>query len=135
MSGARVTPCIYLIPEGFTGWVTIELAVAGAPPLSREGGARLIAVPPSGRLKTSSPQELGIIDDHEFWFVDAHGVRTRIDHPETHHGADPNAAWKAYRHPVVLSFCTGEALDTDGRHVFERFYIGAGPAGDPPGWP
>jgi hypothetical protein len=134
MAGGRVTPCVYLIPEGFAGWVTIELAVAGAPPLPREGRARLIAVPPSGLLRTSSPQELGIIE-HEFWFVDALGVRTRIDQPETQYRADPNAAWKAYSHPVVLGFCTGDARDANGKHLFERFYIGAGPAGDPPGWP
>jgi len=129
-----VTPCVYLIPEGFTGWVTIELAVAGAPPLPREREARLIAVPPSGRVRTSSPQELGIVD-HQFWFVDPRGRRTAIDEPESHHGADPNAAWQTHPHPVVLGFCTGEALDASGRHLFERFYIGAGPAGDPPGWP
>jgi hypothetical protein len=46
-----------------------------------------------------------------------------------------NAAWMAYDCPFVLGFHTGDATDAAGRHMFERFYIGAGPADDPPGWP
>ena len=130
----HVTPCVYLIPAGFTGWVTIELAVAGAPPLPRAGAARVAAVPPDGRLRTASAQELGIVE-HQFWFVGAEGTRAPIDEPEAQHGAAPNAAWMAYDRPVVLGFHTGDATDATGRHMFERFYIGAGPAGDPPGWP
>lgn len=133
-SSGHVTPCVYLIPQGFSGWVTLELAVAGAAPLPREAGARLIAVPPDGTLRTASPQEIGIID-HEFWFVDAEGTRTPIDEPESRYDADPNAAWRRHDRPVVLGFHTGDATDDAGRHVFERFYVGAGPAGDPPGWP
>lgn len=133
-SSGHVTPCVYLIPKGFSGWVTIELAVAGAAPLPREAGARLIAVPPDGTLRTASAQELGIID-HQFWFVDAEGMRTPIEEPEARYGADPNAAWMEHDRPVVLGFHTGDATDDTGEHVFERFYVGAGPAGDPPGWP
>jgi hypothetical protein len=133
MPNSRVTPCVYLIPEGFTGWVTIEFAVLGAAPLPREGGARLIVVPRTGTLRTASAQELGIID-HQFWFVGAQGTRTPIDEPEAHYGADPNAAWMVYDHPVVLGFHTGDATDALGRHVFERFYVGVGPAGDFPEW-
>jgi hypothetical protein len=121
---------MYLIPAGFTGWVTIEFAVAGAPPLPRAGDARVITVPPDGTLRTASAQELGIVE-HRFWFVDAEGTRMPIDEPEAHYGAAPDAASMTYDHPVVLGFHTGDA----DRHLFERFYIGAGPTGDPPGWP
>ena len=131
MTQGQTTPCVYLIPAGFTGWVTIELSVLGAPPLPHEDGARVITVPPSGKVMTSSPQEIGIVD-HRFFIVVATGARTPIDEPEATYDADPDAASKAYDRPVVLGFQTGDATDQTGRHVFERFYVGPGPAGEPP---
>src|SRR5512140_2798338 len=101
MPSGHVTPCVYLIPEGFTGWVTLEYAAPDGPPLPREAGARVIAVPPGGRLRTSSAQELGIIENR-FYFVDGAGRRTPIDEPEAQYGADPNAAWQPHGRPVVL---------------------------------
>ena len=134
MRPTTVTPCVYLLPDDFTGWATVTFAVASMASLPLEDGARLVVVPPDGHLQTSSPQELGIVSQR-FYVIDAHGKRTAIDQPEAHHGADPNAAWKAHGRKVVLGFYTGFATDDEGRHVFERFYVGVGPAGDAPHWP
>jgi len=122
---------VYVLPAGFTGWVTVEFAVPGAPALPREEGARLLRVPADGRLATSSPQELGIID-HHYWFDDGDGSRTPIDDPAAHYGADPGVAERRHDQPVVLGLHTGTMSDAGGTHVFERFYVGTGPAGDPP---
>ncbi|HEX2687258.1 MAG TPA: hypothetical protein VHN14_11595 [Kofleriaceae bacterium] len=126
-------PTIYELPNGFTGWVTVEYAVPAAAALPEERGARVIRIPPDARLQTSSPQWLGIVDNR-FYFVDGTGRRTPIDDREATPDAAPNEAGKSHDHPVVLRFETGDMTDATGRHVFERFYVGLGPAGEPPGW-
>src|SRR5262245_50154348 len=44
---------LYLLPEGFSGWVCVEFGVTGAPALPREGDRLLIRVRPGEALKTS----------------------------------------------------------------------------------
>lgn len=124
---------MYLIADGFTGWVTVEYAVKGAPPLPVKDGKRIITVPKSGIVRTSSPQEFGVIN-LRFYYVDGEAKRAPIAWPASKHGADPNAA--SQRHPaaVVLGFTTGDAKLETGVHVFERFYVGRGPAPEPPDW-
>ncbi len=124
------TPCVYLIPAGFTGWVTIEFGVAGAPPLAREGDARRIDVPASGRVQTSSAQELGIVGGAAYYFVDAAGARTPIDAPELRYGAAPDEAYRAHDRVVVLANNVGSTTSELGRTYYERFYVGTGPVPD-----
>jgi hypothetical protein len=126
----HAVPAVYELPEGFTGWVTVEYAAPEAAALPEDHGARRIRVPAAGKLRTSSPQELGIVDNR-FYFVDGAGRRTPIAEPEAAHGAAPDEASKRHDHPVVLGFATGDAADATGHRVFERFYIGVGPAGEP----
>jgi hypothetical protein len=126
----HTTPCVYLIPAGFTGWVTIEYGVAGAPPLAHEGEARCIDVPASGRVETSSAQELGIVGGRTYYFVDAAGARTPIDEPEARYGAAPDEAYRAHDHVVVLANRAGATTDASGRHYHDRFYVGTGPVDD-----
>jgi hypothetical protein len=127
----RAMPAIYEIPYDFVGWVTVEYAVPDAPALPEQRGARVIRVPGSGRLRTSSRQELGVVSNR-FYFVDGAGTRTPIDDPEAGPGAAPDEAARPHDHPVVLGFETGVATDAAGRRVFERFYVGPGPVGAPP---
>jgi hypothetical protein len=127
----RVPPTSYEIPQGFSGWVTVEFSVADAAALPDDHGTRLIRIPASGALRTSSPQEIGILDNH-FYFVDPAGARTPIDDAEARHGAAPDEPTRRHDHPVVLGFHTGDASGATGRRVFERFYVGTGPAGEPP---
>ena len=124
------TPCVYLIPAGFTGWVTIEYGVAGAPPLPHEGAARRIDVPPSGRVQTSSAQELGVVGERTYYFVDASGARTPIDQPESRYGAAPDEAYRAHDHAAILANRFGSTTDASGRRYYERFYVGTGPIED-----
>ena len=79
----RRDPSRYLVPESYVGWVVIEYDVAGAPALPIRNGAVEVAIPFSGRLKTSSGQEYGFaLDDWES--VSAAGLRTRMIDPEAH---------------------------------------------------
>ena len=66
----------YLIPEKFFGTVYVYFQVSDAPPLNMEDGYRLIIVPDSGIVKTSSDGMWGEHHD-EFWLYSA-GKRTRM---------------------------------------------------------
>ncbi|HTC65267.1 MAG TPA: hypothetical protein VK709_20675, partial [Candidatus Saccharimonadales bacterium] len=44
---------IYLLPEGFKGWICVDFGIAGAPPLPREGNALVIRPRQGEVLKTS----------------------------------------------------------------------------------
>jgi hypothetical protein len=44
---------LYLLPEGFSGWVCVDFGVVGAPQLPREGETRLIRVRPGEMIKAS----------------------------------------------------------------------------------
>lgn len=52
------TRYLYLLPEGFAGWVCVDFGVAGAPPLPREGQLLLIRPEIGGVLRTSDPSDL-----------------------------------------------------------------------------
>lgn len=56
----------FLIPEKFTGTVYVYFQVPGAPALKMEDGYRLIIVPDSGIVKTSSELIPGKLHD-EYW--------------------------------------------------------------------
>ncbi|WP_154806473.1 DUF6843 domain-containing protein [Sulfurovum lithotrophicum] len=45
----------YLLPEKYRGWVCITYNDENFPPLKEEEGFRIIKIPPSGIVKTSSP--------------------------------------------------------------------------------
>jgi len=128
---AHVPPTNYEIPQRFTGWVTVEFEIAEAPALPDDHGARLIRVPSGGVMRTSNRQVLGILDNH-FYFLDAAGARVPIDEPAARPDAAPDEAAKPHDRPVVLGFETGDIRDASGHRVFERFYVGPGPAGTPP---
>jgi len=42
------------LPSNFTGQIRVEMGVAGAPALPREGGQYVIHVPPDGKVATST---------------------------------------------------------------------------------
>ncbi len=52
-SSSQSTKLIFLLPDGFAGWVCIDFGIAGAPPLPRDGDARIIRPRPGAVLKTS----------------------------------------------------------------------------------
>lgn len=79
-TGLQRTPDLFLIPQGYTGWVLVEYEVKDAPPLELRDGYRVLPVPSSGILKTSSGQQQGWARD-VYKFVDASGNLT--DLPQT----------------------------------------------------
>jgi len=135
--GSRPPPGIhtdYEIPANYTGWVTIVFGVSGAPPLPVRGGTRQVHVAAAGNLATATPQITGVVVNR-FYFVDAAGARTTIPWPESTPGTDPATVDRAYPQPVILRLVTGDTTTNGHRTAFEQFYVGRGPAGDPPGVP
>jgi hypothetical protein len=63
----------WIIPENYSGWLRLDYAVNGAPPLPLESGAYLVRMPSTGRLETSSPYN-GSINKDEFLVVTSHGL-------------------------------------------------------------
>jgi hypothetical protein len=58
----------FLIPEGYRGWVRVEFEIPGAPPLPAEAGQIVLKIPPTGLLRTSSPEQYGWAkDDYVFY--------------------------------------------------------------------
>ena len=49
----------FVLPEGFAGPLRVYYGVAGAPPLAVDDGWRVLNIPRSGLLETSSPIEYG----------------------------------------------------------------------------
>jgi hypothetical protein len=62
------TPCVYEVPEGFTGWVLIENNRNDCPPLPTENGKLIFKIGKDGRLCTSSTMEVGWAKD-EYYYV------------------------------------------------------------------
>lgn len=124
----------YEIPAAYTGWVTIVFGVDGATALPVRDGVRQIHVAASGNLATSTPQVKGVVHNR-FYFVDAAGARTPIPWPESTPGTDLATVDHAYPQPVILRLVTGDTTTNGHRTAFEQFYVGPGPAGDPPGLP
>ena len=58
----------YFIPDGYSGWVTIEYEKEGAPALGEGDGVLELRIPSNGILETSSPLSSGWARD-EFFFV------------------------------------------------------------------
>lgn len=76
VSCARRPSEVYVIANGYVGWIRVEFNVPGAPPLQLHEGKYLIRVPPSGMVQTSTPFEEGAGNDQ--FYYDAAGSRIRL---------------------------------------------------------
>lgn len=56
-------PIRYEIPLGHVGWVAVQFAVPGQPPLPVRNGYLVAHVSPEGTLRTSTPFEDGVAPD------------------------------------------------------------------------
>ena len=129
------TPVVYEIPASFSGWVVIEYEVPSAPPLPKVGKELVVVVPPDGYLATSSRQELGILHER-FVAVDAGGRRTPLVDASADRVTGPGAREQTFPDPIVCCRHHGVSQFEDGPvRKFAGFYVGRGPAGDPPDWP
>lgn len=98
----------FLIPEGYSGWVRIEFEIPDAPALPEEAGQPLLRIPPSGTLRTSSPEQYGWIN-HSYAFYSSAGV-----HPIPDSGPGK----------LIWGKINGEASGASGKRKYEEFFVG-----------
>ena len=111
-------PNRFLIPSGYVGWIIIEHGVKGAPPTKREGGYLVYRFPPNGRVKTSSPLELGIEQgktQDEAYYVASNSLTPIPDAWPAKHTASEVLIW---------DWGTGGAIPEDGIPLIEADFIG-----------
>jgi hypothetical protein len=58
-------PELWIIPNGYVGWLRLDYGVAGAPILPLDNGRRLVRMPPEARLRTST-ENAGSMVDNEY---------------------------------------------------------------------
>ncbi|WP_127589121.1 DUF6843 domain-containing protein [Paenibacillus koleovorans] len=64
---------LFVLPQGFTGWVEVTYEQPNAPALKEERNHIVYEVPASGKVATSSANKAGPM---VFYYVDAIGQRT-----------------------------------------------------------
>ncbi|MGA8623025.1 MAG: hypothetical protein WB660_31435 [Candidatus Sulfotelmatobacter sp.] len=97
-----------LIPESYAGWVRVEFEIQGASALPVEGGQTVLKIPPSGVLKTSSPEQYGWAKDYYFAYS---GVGM---HPLPRSGPGR----------MIWGKINGEESGTSGKRKYEEFFVG-----------
>lgn len=105
-------PARYLIPDGYVGWVQIDMGVNGAPPPAREGAYLVFQIPRTGHLVTSAHLEEGWAYD-QYFYCDNTGNRRRL--PETGWGGGG----------MVWAGSTGDSVSDGVRSPSHyRFFVG-----------
>ena len=118
------TPVLYLIPDGFVGWIEIDYDTAGGVAPQHEGRYEVLSIPAGGLLASTAHQASGWASD-EYDYVDAGGNRRKL--PVTA-GGRGGMAWADH---------SGEE---NGGPNYERIFIGTeaqywASADDPRFWP
>jgi hypothetical protein len=98
----------FLIPDGYTGWVRVEFEVKDAQPLPMEDGQYILKIPADGALRTSSPEQYGLADDH-FYYYSAQSVRPIPDSGQS---------------ALIWGKLNGEASGASGTRKYEEFFVG-----------
>ena len=109
METSRRPSSKFLIPENYVGWVRVEFQVAGAPPLPVEQGQYVFRIPPTGILKTSSPEKFGYGKD-KYYYDSAQGPR--------------ELPTDAQKDRLVWGQINGEKVGASGRRQYEEFFVG-----------
>lgn len=99
----------FLIPEGYRGWVRVEFEIPGMPPLPTEAGQTVIKIPPSGLLRTSSPEQYGWARDTYALYSSA-GLRPIPDSGPAR---------------LVWGEINGEETGSSGKRKYEEFFVGS----------
>ncbi|WPP41298.1 hypothetical protein SK066_22545 [Paenibacillus hunanensis] len=99
-------PYIVLIPQGYTGQVTILFDQPDAAPLTYENNKAVISVPSTGRTATSDANRSGTF---EYYFVDVHGQREEIQNiPEIIHNLHTQSGtYNGQALPEMIEFEVG----------------------------
>jgi hypothetical protein len=122
-------PMTFVVPTDYEGWVVVELAIPGLDPAPLEAGVRVMRIDASGRAKTGSPLRAG-----KLRYADAGGRSLSVleDNGVGYDAA--HAVTRAAPFACCRTNGTTQAEDAPER-TFERFYVGRGPAGEPPALP
>jgi hypothetical protein len=99
----------FLIPENYKGWIRIEFEVPGEPPLPVEGYQIVARIPPSGLLKTSSPEQFGWARDSYLYYSPARDLRQL---PNSGHGS------------LIWGKMNGAKSGSSGQGKYEEFFVG-----------
>ncbi|OWR33043.1 hypothetical protein CDO73_00610 [Saccharibacillus sp. O23] len=70
---------VYLIPEGYEGWVQIAFGQKSEPEIPVEDSKEIFTLNEDGKLMTSTPEPSYGAASDEFYYVDGEGKRTEID--------------------------------------------------------
>jgi hypothetical protein len=74
------TPEQWLIPEGFRGWAKLDYYIPNAPPLPVVNGYKVVHLPRSGYLQTSSGRVDAMFSrDHYLYRTDGRWVELKFD--------------------------------------------------------
>jgi|SRR5579862_6037763 len=68
---------VYEIPGGYKGWIFVQFGDASCPPLQRKGEVRVVQIPSTGRVCTSSVIPVGT-GYAQFEYVYPDGKRTNL---------------------------------------------------------
>jgi|SRR5882724_2867896 len=103
------TPCVYEIPEGFTGWVLIEFGRTNCQPLGKRDEKLVFQIGKDGRFCTSSALEFGWAKDAYFYVG-----KSRTEIPSTMSG----------RGGMIWGGGTGSVQAGSVERAYETFYVG-----------
>ena len=122
-------PMTYVVPTDYEGWVGVEFAVPGLDPAPLEAGVRVLRIDASGHARTGSALRAG-----KLGYADAGGRSLSVLEDD---GVGYDAAHAVTRDaPFACCRTNGTAQAGDApERTFERFYVGRGPAGEPPALP
>jgi hypothetical protein len=101
-------PSVFLIPEGFKGWIQIIYNQKDYKPIPKKDGKLLYKIDKSGILKTSTKDmEYGWASD-EFYFVNQAGNKRNIERSQMIHGeSNGNKDNNGIQYPTVQQFFVG----------------------------
>lgn len=122
---------VWLIPDGFVGWLRLDYSVPGAPPLPTESGRYIVRMPRSGQMRTSTANNPSI-DQNEYYSDDANGRHPlRFSRQDRRYGVqnvfasgvlaiNANRKISLWQRPQITLECvyvgTGEDLKADRRN-------------------
>ncbi len=103
----------FLIPEGYRGWVRVEFEVPGMPSLPTEAGQIVIEIPPSGTLRTSSPEQYGWARDTYVFYSNVHSNAGEQPIPDSGPAR------------LIWGKINGEESSSSGKRKYEEFFVGS----------
>jgi hypothetical protein len=121
-------PLLYVLEDDYAGWVTVEVGAPGVPEAPVADGWRQVEVK-AGHARTGS----GFGGGPARFATEGGAPLTLLED----RGVGYDEALQVTREATFVCCRTNARVVVEGRsaRTFERFYVGRGPAGEPPPWP